>query len=150
MPHEKLSRQFQAHLQDFSAEETKTTKGHILNTALDVCSNQRAKHEMGDTDFKWGAAIPLSRHSEPSDHALHRAVYRYFRTVYFKRKQMRCYLFQRTSFTHIVPSSCLTSSIGLLVSYLRRIFSETKTYCLYCCCPAIMQPRSLQKLLKWS
>ena len=29
--------------------------GLVLNAILDVCSNRKAKYEMGGTDFKWGA-----------------------------------------------------------------------------------------------
>jgi len=29
--------------------------GTLLNAILDVCSNRRAKHEMGGTYFEWGA-----------------------------------------------------------------------------------------------
>ena len=32
---------------------------HFENTILDVCSNIRAKREMGGTDFKWGSRAPL-------------------------------------------------------------------------------------------
>jgi len=39
----------------FQQEGQKTKGGTFLNAILDVCSNRKAKHEMGGTYFKWGA-----------------------------------------------------------------------------------------------
>jgi len=51
----------QARSQDLAAGGAKKQKvgPRFQNTALDVCSNQGAKREMGGTDFKWGNRAPL-------------------------------------------------------------------------------------------
>ena len=101
----------QARRQDLATRGAKTRRrgqkpedgSHFKNSVLDVCSNQEAKREMGDTDFKWG---PEHHWPPAGDDPAFEALLRKYTYLFLER----CIKSNNVWLRALMQSDCLYSS----------------------------------------